>query len=170
MNNVTFKPLDDAAILQIIHIDCAPLPNERDSIYINFYRFFRDTCRVAMCGEEVVGFALGMVDQTNPDYCYLHYLFVKSAHRKTGIAQRLLQQFEQAAKQKGCRVTALQTSTQENVEYYKKHGYETGRDAELFAENDAVYDYYCHTRKVYHLAKTLSYPTDITKLRPIPRS
>lgn len=155
MDTITIRPLEAADILQIIHIDCSPLPNERDSIYINFYRFFRDTCVVAARGDEVVGFALSMIDQTDPAYCYLHYLFVKSDFRQAGLGRRLLEQFEQAAKRKGCRYAALQTSTEQNVEYYSRLSYETGRDDELFAADDAVRDYYCHTRKVFHMVKTL---------------
>lgn len=43
MDSVVIKNLYDQAILQIIDMDCSPLPNERDSIYLNFYRIFRDT-------------------------------------------------------------------------------------------------------------------------------
>ena len=155
MDTMAIRPLEAKDILQIIHIDCSPLPTERDSIYINFYRFFRDTCLVAARGDEVVGFALGMVDQTAPAYCYLHYLFVTNDCRQAGLGRRLLEQFEQAAQRKGCRYAALQTSTEQNVDYYSKLGYDMGRDDELFAEDDAVRDYYRHTRKVFHMVKTL---------------
>ncbi|WP_408638488.1 GNAT family N-acetyltransferase [Paenibacillus baimaensis] len=61
-------------------------------MYLNFYRLFRDTCLVAVNDGEVVGFALGMIDQTSTSHAYLNYLFVKENYRKTGIGKRLLEQ------------------------------------------------------------------------------
>ncbi|XEC96690.1 GNAT family N-acetyltransferase [Paenibacillus tarimensis] len=155
MDSVVIRNLNDEAILQIIEMDCSPLPNERDSIYLNFYRFFRDTCWVAVLEDKVIGFALGMLDQTDPTHCYLNYLFVKSEHRKTGLGHRLLKQFEISARQKGCKIVTLLTAKTENIGYYNKQGYEKNHDLKHFREDDAVYDYYYNRKKVSLLIKVL---------------
>jgi len=155
MDSVSIRKLYDEAILQIVEMDCSPLPNERDSIYLNFYRFFRDTCWVAVLNDEVIGFALGMVDQTNVTHCYLNYLFVKSEHRKTGLGQKLLRQFEESAKLKGCNLVTLLTGKVENIEYYQKQGYVKNHDLAQFRKDDAVYNYYYNKKKVSLLIKAL---------------
>ncbi|XEC96017.1 GNAT family N-acetyltransferase [Paenibacillus tarimensis] len=155
MESVAIRNLYDEAILQIVEMDCSPLPNERDSIYLNFYRFFRDTCWVAVVEDKVIGFALGMVDQTDPAHCYLNYLFVKCEYRQTGLGRRLLKQFELSARQKGCKMVSLLTSKSENIEYYKKQGYEKNHDLSQYSENDAVYDYYYNKKKVSLLMKAI---------------
>jgi len=155
MDSIVIKNLYDEAILQIVEMDCSPLPNERDSIYLNFYRFFRDTCWVAVLNNEVIGFALGMIDQTNTTHCYLNYLFVKSEHRKNGLGRKLLSQFERSANRKGCKIVTLLTGKIENIDYYKKQGYEQNHDLQQFREDDAVYNYYYNKKKVSLLVKNL---------------
>jgi len=156
MDSVVITNLYDEAILQIIEMDCSPLPNERDSIYLNFYRFFCDTCWVAVLDDKVIGFALGMLDQTDPTHCYLNYLFVKSEYRKTGLGHKLLKQFETSAQLRGCKIVTLLTGKTENIEYYSKQGYVKNHDVKQFSEDDAVYNYYYNKKKVSLLIKDLS--------------
>ncbi|WP_144028653.1 GNAT family N-acetyltransferase [Paenibacillus ferrarius] len=56
---------------------------------------------MAVNDGEVVGFALGMIDQTSTSHAYLNYLFVKEDYRKNGIGKKLLEQFELATSKKG---------------------------------------------------------------------
>lgn len=156
LGSVFIRNLYDEAILQIIDMDCSPLPKERDSIYLNFYRLFRDTCWIAVLDQEVIGFALGMIDQTNTNHCYLNYLFVKSDHRKTGLGRRLLNEFEVAAQRKGCSVVSLLTGKEENIKYYIKQGYVISSDSNSFIEEDAVSNYYNNNKKVTQLIKDLT--------------
>ncbi len=151
MDSIVIRNLYDDAIIQIVEMDCSPLPTERDSIYLNFYRFFRDTCWVAVLENEVIGFALGMIDQTDPSHCYLNYLFVTSDYRRTGLGLRLLKQFEISAQNKGCSVVSLLTANKQNIDYYNKHGYQIKQ----FREDDAVNNYYQNKKKVSLLIKFL---------------
>lgn len=157
MKAITIKALSAEGVLQIISMDCSPLPQERDSVYLNFYRFFRDTCWVAVEGENeaVIGFALGLVDQTDPTHGYLNYLFVKSDYRRAGVGRRLLQQFEASAQQKGCKLITLLTGRTENIAYYTRHGYAINHELRPFTEDDAVYNYYYKKKNVSLLVKTL---------------
>lgn len=155
MESIVIENLDSQAILQIVEMDCSPLPNERDSIYLNFYRFFRDTCWVALLEGKVVGFAFGMVDQTDPTHCYLNYLFVQSQYRKIGLGRRLLLEFESSAKRKGCEKVTLLTGKQENINYYIRQGYEKNHTLQPFTDEDDVYNYYYNTKHVSLLLKNL---------------
>lgn len=155
MKSIAIEKLHAQAILQIVEMDCSPLPNERDSIYLNFYRLFRDTCWVALLEGKVIGFALGMVDQINPIHCYLNYLFVQSEYRKNGIGGKLLTEFESSAKRKGCQIVTLLTGKQENIDYYCKKGYEKNHTLEPFTDGDDVYNYYFNRKHVSLLMKTL---------------
>ncbi|CAN7315909.1 GNAT family N-acetyltransferase [Paenibacillus sp. LjRoot56] len=156
MSEIIIHEINDVTALQIAGMDCSPLPKDRDSIYLNFYRFFRDTCLVAVRNGEVIGFALGMVEQTSRLHAYLNYLFVKEEYRKTGIGKRLLEQFEMAASIKGCEFVTLLTGKQENIDYYQRQGYEKNNDLKQFSQNDAVYDYYYNIKKVSLLYKPLN--------------
>jgi GNAT superfamily N-acetyltransferase len=147
--------LTDRTILQIVDMDCSPLPNERDSVFLSFYRFFRDTCWVALKDDELIGFALGFVDQTNNRHGYLNYLFVKEEYRKTGIGSRLLKQFEFGIKSQGCNIASLLTSKQETIDYYYKHGYAINHKLPGWSEDDDVYSYYYNTKRVSLLIKNL---------------
>lgn len=100
MHEIRIQEINDVTVLQIVRMDCSPLPKERDSVYLNFYRLFRDTSLVAVHDGEVVGFALGMVDQTSAEHAYLNYLFVHEAYRRAGIGGKLLAGFEAAAASK----------------------------------------------------------------------
>ncbi|WP_337100083.1 GNAT family N-acetyltransferase [Paenibacillus sp. YIM B09110] len=156
MEDVQYSKLSDQFIIQIMNMDCSPFPKERDSIYLSFYRFFRDTCWVATVNNEVIGFALGFIDQTKTTHGYLNYLFVKSEYRRLGIGERLLCYFENSLKAKGCELATLLTGKQENIKYYNKLGYSVNHDLEGWTEKDAVYDYYYNTKKVSLLIKELA--------------
>ncbi len=155
MKSIDIEKLSAQAILQIVEMDCSPLPNERDSIYLNFYRFFRDTCWVALLDGKVIGFALGMVDQSKPTHCYLNYLFVQSEYRKKGLGGRLLKEFELSAKNKGCEIVTLLTGKQVNIDYYYKQGYEKNHTLQPFTDEDDVYNYYYNIKCVSLLMKVL---------------
>jgi GNAT superfamily N-acetyltransferase len=158
-NSIVIKNLDDKSILQIVDMELSPLPKERDSIYLSFYRFFRDTCWVAVQNDKgidrVVGFAFGFIDQTNSSHCYLNYLFVKSECRRSGIGARLLREFELGAAKKGCHIVTLLTGKQENIDYYSKNGYEVNHNISPWTEEDAAYEYYYNKKEVCLLAKIL---------------
>lgn len=155
MDEVKYSKLNDHSIIQIMHMDCSPLPNERDSIYLSFYRFFRDTCWVAVINNEVIGFALGFVDQSKETHGYLNYLFVKSEYRGLGIGAHLLSLFEEGLRNAGCNLASLLTGKQENIGYYGRHGYIVNHDIDGWTEKDKVYDYYYNTKKVSLLVKEL---------------
>lgn len=69
---------------------------------------------------KVVG---GAVGRTWGSCCELLQLWVARESRATGIASRLLQQFERRAAGRGCSVFYLTTLSYQAPEFYRKRGY-----------------------------------------------
>ncbi len=135
-------------LLQLKDLDCAPLPKERDSIYILFYRFFRDTCRLAYIDNKLVGFILGLVDQTDQSHAYIHYLFVDEKHRGKRIGERLLNELIQYLRNKKLRKISLMTGNPKNELFYSRFGFIL--DNELMDEhlNEPVFKYIREEKKM----------------------
>ncbi|SEB53012.1 GNAT family N-acetyltransferase [Paenibacillus sp. GP183] len=148
MNDLIITELDSEGILKLKDFDCSPLPKERDSIYFLFYRFFRDTCRLAYVNDELVGFALGLINQTDPDHAYLHYLFVRQDQRKNKIGEKLLNEFIESSRNKKCKRISLMTSNPMNEQYYSRFGFV--QDKELIEVNgeDPLYTYLMNEKKM----------------------
>lgn len=69
---------------------------------------------------RVVG---GAVGRTWGRCCELLQLWVEEEYRATGIGSRLLQQFEDRARRRGCDVFYLTTLSFQAPAFYRKHGY-----------------------------------------------
>jgi demethylmenaquinone methyltransferase/2-methoxy-6-polyprenyl-1,4-benzoquinol methylase len=155
MSHILIKDLDEDGLMKLKDMDCAPLPQERDSIYILFYRFFRQTCRVAYVQNELVGFVLALADQVDSGHIYIHYLCVAKQHRGKGIGEMLLQAIRQYGENHAAEKISLMTSNADNVRYYDKFGF--ARDEELQQKNNPVFDYMRDMKKAIFL--TLSLPS-----------
>ena len=73
-------------------------------------------------GGQVIG---GAVGRTWGRCCELQQLWVEPGHRRSGIASRLLRQFEARAGGRGCNVFYLTTLSFQAPGFYQKHGYVT---------------------------------------------
>ncbi len=155
MSPILIKDLDEDGLMKLKDMDCAPLPQERDSIYILFYRFFRQTCRVAYVQNELAGFVLALADQVDSGHIYIHYLFVANQHRGKGIGEMLLQAIRQYGENHAVKKISLMTSNADNVRYYAKFGFV--RDEVLQQKNNPVFDYMRDVKKAVFL--TLSLPS-----------
>ncbi|WP_245947895.1 GNAT family N-acetyltransferase [Paenibacillus sambharensis] len=140
--------LDSTGLLQLKNMDCAPLPVERDSIYILFYRFFNDTCRLAYVEDELVGFILALVDQTDPAHAYIHYFFVKEEHRGMKIGEMLLNELISVLRTKQLRTVTLMTGNPKNEKYYSKFGFVRDEDMMDKDKTDPVYKYIIEDKKM----------------------
>jgi len=67
----------------------------------------------------------GAVGRTWGRCCELQQLWVEPGHRRSGIASRLLRQFEARAGGRGCNVFYLTTLSFQAPGFYQKHGYAT---------------------------------------------
>ncbi|MFM8757484.1 MAG: GNAT family N-acetyltransferase, partial [Limnohabitans sp.] len=70
--------------------------------------------------KEVCGGALG---RTWGQCCELQQLWVSDLYRGSGVGTRLIGEFEQEAKARGCRLIYLDTFSFQARPFYEKHGY-----------------------------------------------
>ncbi len=77
-------------------------------------------CVFVRRGGVVVG---GAVGRTWGECCELQHLWVADAHRHHGLGQRLLQAFEQRARERGCRLAYLETFSFQTPAFYEARGY-----------------------------------------------
>lgn len=146
--DVRIAGLHAEGLLQLKDMDCSPLPVERDSVYILFYRLFRDTCRMAYIGDELVGFLLGVGDQADPGHVYIHYLFVKEQHREAGIGGMLLNALIGDLRQRGFHTVTLMTGSERNAAYYAKFGFKPHEEQQRNSMGDPVTAYMLEQKKV----------------------
>jgi GNAT superfamily N-acetyltransferase len=112
---------DDFAWLK--DYDCAPLPMERDSIYLMFCVFLTGTSFVARSRTtgEVRGFLLGLVPAGTGE-AFVHYLFVAGSGRHSGVGRTLMHAFSDAAATSGAARVSL--FTRRAADFYAKLGFD----------------------------------------------
>lgn len=81
----------------------------------------RLACFARLPTGEVVGGAIG---RTWGECCELQQLWVDRAHRRQGIATRVVQAFHDAAAERGCRTFYLETFSFQAPQLYLNLGYE----------------------------------------------
>ena len=74
---------------------------ERSSIYWMFWKFFRNTCFIAVDDNKVIGVLLGLIDQTRGEYGFVHELGVAETHRGQGVGTKLIDEFGKVVKEAG---------------------------------------------------------------------
>jgi predicted GNAT superfamily acetyltransferase len=73
-----------------------------------FFVHFRDTSFVAIREEELAGFLLGFLSQTDPEEAYVHFVGVNPSERGTGLGRELYERFFGVAREQGrTRVTCV---------------------------------------------------------------
>ena len=98
---------------------------ERSSIYWLFWKFFKDTCLVALEENQLIGYLLGFISQTEPICGYIHMIGVNKNYRRKRIGTTLINYFEEIVASKGAKFIYLTTNL-ENVgaiEFYKEIGF-----------------------------------------------
>lgn len=88
---------------------------------------------------RVVG---GAVGRTWGDCCELLQLWVAPELREAGMGSRLLRQFEERARGRGCSVFYLTTLSFQAPDFYRKHGYVAL--AEITGYPDGIAKYLMH--------------------------
>ena len=79
------------------------------------------SCFARTAGNRVVG---GAVGRTWGRCCELQQLWVEPAHRRLGIATRLVREFESRAQERGCHIFYLETFNFQAPDLYRSLGYE----------------------------------------------
>ena len=84
-----------------------------------------DVSPVAAFAAEPSGKVIGgAVGRTWGRCCELLQLWVTPEHRASGVGSRLLRDFEDRARGRGCNVFYLTTLSFQAPDFYRKHGYE----------------------------------------------
>ncbi|WP_349829014.1 diaminobutyrate acetyltransferase [Brevibacterium litoralis] len=78
--------------------------------YVLFARDFADTCRVAVEGEQVVGFVLGYLRPDAPDRVFVWQVAVDADQRGRGLSGRLLDDLVDGLRQGASPVEWLETT------------------------------------------------------------
>lgn len=145
-DKVTIRVLDDRSALDLLKFDMTPLPAERDSILIMFYRFYRQTCFVAYEMDKLVGVLLAVPDSVEIGHVYLHYLVVHPEMRGLGIGGALMARFMEEMKVRHVQRITLMTSNPKNEGFYKRFGFKA--DETVDVKNDMVLAYIQEVKKM----------------------
>lgn len=86
-------------------------------------RVLQDVRPLAAFAREAGELIGGAVGRTWGECCELQYLWVRAGKRRRGLGLRLLQAFEQRARERGCAVVYLETFSFQAPALYEAHGY-----------------------------------------------
>ncbi len=87
-----------------------------------------ELCLVAEANKQLVGFTLGtVIKKTNTAWNYGHlvWLGVNKKYQRSGVAQKLLNQFRQIMTDKGVRILIVDTQSDNKpaVKFFKRYGF-----------------------------------------------
>ena len=104
---------------------CKPLENYSEHFYKIILRYFGNSCFVAEFNDEIVGFVMGFRSQVDNEKFFLWQIGVFSYHRGKEVGKMLLDEFEKAGKNLGCKRIEV-TVDPENIpsqKLFEKNGY-----------------------------------------------
>ena len=141
---------------------CKPLENYSEHFYKIILRYFGNSCFVAEFNDEIVGFVMGFRSQVDNEKFFLWQIGVFSYHRGKEVGKMLLDEFEKAGKNLGCKRIEV-TVDPENIpsqKLFEKNGYlnissREGDVVEVMG-NITVKDYYKPGRHFILFEKELS--------------
>ena len=84
-------------------------------MYLLFARDFAESCRIALDGDDVVGFVLAYRRAEDPDCLFVWQVAVDEAYRGQGLAQRMLDDLVSASNAESPVRTVETTVTDDNV-------------------------------------------------------
>lgn len=76
-----------------------------------FFIYFRNTSFVVYEDNEIIGFIIGFVSQTNPKEAYIHFSGVHPDFRRKGIARKIYNHFFDIVRSLNCKIVRCVTST-----------------------------------------------------------
>ena len=150
MKTLQIRNADEKDFLSVYNFisRCKPLENYSEHFYKIMLRHFGNSCFVAEFNNEIVGFVMGFRSQVDNDKFFLWQIGVFSYHRGKEIGKMLLDEFEKAGKNLGCKRVEV-TVDPENIpsqKLFKKMGYLniSSREGEIIEVmgNTVVKDYY----------------------------
>jgi L-2,4-diaminobutyric acid acetyltransferase len=162
--DVKIRPAKEEEFLDVYNFvsKCKPLENYSQHFYKIMLRYFSNSCFIAEFNKEIVGFVMGFKSQVDNSTFFLWQIGVFSYHRGKEIGKMLLNEFEKAGKNLGCKRIEL-TVDPENIPSQKlfiKSGYLniSSREGDIVDVKGitAVKDYYKPGRHFILFEKDLS--------------
>lgn len=100
--------------------------NMSDMLPKLFFDHFTNSSFIAEKNEEIIGFLIGFLSQSQPDESYIHFVGVHPDFRKHNIGKELYNQFFKVVKQNGCNMVRCVTSpvNKISIAYHTKLGFE----------------------------------------------
>ena len=97
----------------------------RGNVQRIFFDHFGDTVFVAEKNDELVGFLIGFLSQSNPDEAFIHLVGVRPDARKIGLGNLLFEHFINACAKHGRTVFSSCTSIEnkDSIEFHKRIGF-----------------------------------------------
>lgn len=109
--------------------------NMSDMLPRLFFKFFKNTSYVFKNDDEIVGFLIGFISQSNKKLGYVHFIGVNPNFRNKNIGRKLYTVFFEKMKQ--CKVEEIQCVTsivnKKSIQFHRKIGFD-------IMEGDAVKD------------------------------
>ena len=102
--------------------------------------FFNSTCFVAERTEEIHGFLLGFLSQTDSNEAYIHLVAVDPKHQKRGIARALYEKFFETVRDMGRRRIRLIVNPDNpgSLEFHKRLGFQAVTQGETVVIDGVV--------------------------------
>lgn len=108
-----------------------------------FFDFFQDTSFIVEKDEQIIGFLIGFLSQTNSEVAYIHFVGVHPEYRNLKIGKQLYNEFFNAVKQKGAGVVRCVTSpvNKVSIAYHTKMGFDI-EPGDLIVEGISIHKDY----------------------------
>lgn len=99
--------------------------NMSDMLPKLFFDHFQDTSFIVEKNEEIIGFLIGLLSQSQEKEAYIHFVGIHPKYRKRGIGSKLYDQFFEKVKIKGTEIVRCVTSplNKNSIAYHTRLGF-----------------------------------------------
>jgi len=134
-----------------------------------FFVHFRPTSFVLECGDELLGFLIGFISQTNTDEAYVHFVGVHPGYRQLGLGRRLYGRFCTVAGLLGCDTVRSHTAPHNrlSIAFHEAMGFEIEPGDGVIDGVSVWLDYAGYGEHRVRFVKRLGFV--VPKLSPRPR-
>ena len=140
---------------------CKPLESYGDHFYRIMLRYFNNTCLIAEEENNILGFILGVISQTDPKSYFLWQIGVNPEVQGQGIGRKMLEHIEIELKRKNINRIELTIDPENKAsqKLFEKNGYSiiSKPQEETFVVQDrtALRDYYGKDRHFFMYEKII---------------
>ncbi|MED3202405.1 GNAT family N-acetyltransferase [Bacillus toyonensis] len=102
-----------------------------------FFEHFQSTSFILEIDNELAGFIIGFISQTNNKEAYIHFVGVNPNYRKIGLAKKMYSTFFENVKKFGCdKVKCITTPINEgSIKFHRAMGFDVNLVENYAGEN-----------------------------------